>query len=263
MENRFITIALSLLFAGNILAVNCQRSIHAISAKEIKIDVVINKEQLSSFARLAETIPVGSVIKYAKSEGGRLTVQDNKVKIIWLTLPQQSSITVSYIVSTDALKEGNYTISGNFSYVDGGLTKEIQMPVNNFTINSEMIANIDPTIPAFPANNSDNAVNKVNAATEETLKNDNNKITYAIQFLSTKDKLPEDYFARNKGVQQVKVETVNGVNKYIMGTYRSTAEAISGRDSLVKKGFNDAFVVAYKNNKRITLEEAKQSEAGK
>lgn len=236
------------------MAVNCRRSIQSISANEVKVEIVINKDQLSSFARLAESIPEGSTIKYAKSEGGRLTIQDNKVKIIWLTLPQQTSITISYIVSTEALKEGNYTISGNFSYVDGGLTKEFEIPANNFTINGSRIAS------TLSASASEAAlINKVMTGNIFATTN----VTYAIQILSTKDKLSADHFSKNK-VQQVKVETTtDGTNKYIMGAYKSSDEAIATRDSLVKKGFNDAFVVAYNNNQRITLEEAKQLEAGK
>lgn len=254
MKKLFSSALLVLAVAGSVMAVNCRRSIQSISANEVKVEIVINKDQLSSFARLAESIPEGSTIKYAKSEGGRLTIQDNKVKIIWLTLPQQASITISYIVSTEALKEGNYTISGNFSYVDGGLTKEFEIPANNFTINGSRIAS------TLSASASEAAlINKVMTGNIFATTN----VTYAIQILSTKDKLSADHFSKNK-VQQVKVETTtDGTNKYIMGAYKSSDEAIATRDSLVKKGFNDAFVVAYNNNQRITLEEAKQLEAGK
>ncbi|MBI2271328.1 MAG: SPOR domain-containing protein [Bacteroidetes bacterium] len=254
MKKLFSSALLVLAVTGSVMAVNCRRSIQSISANEVKVEIVINKDQLSSFARLAESIPEGSTIKYAKSEGGRLTIQDNKVKIIWLTLPQQTSITISYIVSTEALKEGNYTISGNFSYVDGGLTKEFEIPANNFTINGSRIAS------TLSASASEAAlINKVMTGNIFATTN----VTYAIQILSTKDKLSADHFSKNK-VQQVKVETTtDGTNKYIMGAYKSSDEAIATRDSLVKKGFNDAFVVAYNNNQRITLEEAKQLEAGK
>lgn len=257
MKKLFSSVLLVLAVTGSVLAVNCRRSIQSISANEVKVEIVINKDQLSSFARLAESIPEGSTIKYAKSEGGRLTIQDNKVKFIWLTLPQQTSITISYIVSTESLKEGNYTISGNFSYVDGGLTKEYEIPANNFTINSSRIAS------TLSASASEAAlINQVMTGNIFATTN-TSKVTYAIQILSTKDKLSADHFSKNK-VQQVKVETTaDGTNKYIMGAYKSSNEAIATRDSLVKKGFNDAFVVAYNNNQRISLEEAKQLESNK
>ncbi|MBL7892325.1 MAG: SPOR domain-containing protein [Bacteroidia bacterium] len=255
MKNLFSSALLVLAVTGSLLAVNCRRSIQSISANEVKVEVVINKDQLSSFARLAESIPEGSTIKYAKSEGGRLSIQDNKVKIIWLTLPQQSSITISYIVSTESLKEGNYSISGNFSYVDGGLTKDFDIPANNFTINSSRVASTS----SASASESAALINKVMTGNIFAT----SKVTYAIQILSTKDKLPADHFYKNK-VQEVKIETTSdGTNKYIMGAYKSSNEAIATRDSLVKKGYNDAFVVAYSNNQRITLEEAKLLEAGK
>lgn len=244
---------ISLTVIGNATAVTCKRTIQPVSAKEVKVEIIINKDQLSSFARLSESLPEGSTVKYAKSEGGRLTIQDNKVKFIWLTLPQQNSITISYIVNTEALKEGNYAINGNFSYVEEGQTKELDIPANNFTINSNQIASIAPT------SSVENIL--LNKKTTDNTAVNTSKITYAIQLLSTNDKLPADYFSKNK--IQVKMETVDGTNKYIMGTYKSSVKAIATRDSLIKKGFNDAFVVAYKNNQRISLEEAKLLEVGK
>jgi hypothetical protein len=254
MKNAFSSMLLVLTTAGSLLAVNCHRTLQAISAKEVKVEIIINKEQLSSFARLSESIPVGAEIKYAKSEGGRLSIQDNKVKFIWLTLPSQNSITVSYIINTEALKEGNYAISGDFSYVDGTQTKELEISSNSFTINSNQVASIAPI-----------------SAVENTLLNKNTtekavssaKVTYAIQLVSTKDKLPIDYFTKNNIDQTMKVETIEGTNRYIFGEYQSSDQATAKRDSLAKKGFTDAFVVAYKNNQRITLEQAKQLESAK
>ena len=44
--------------------------------------------------------------------------------------------------------------------------------------------------------------------------------------------------------------------KYIAGRYNSLSEAESRKDEVVNKGFEDAFIYALKDGKRITISEA-------
>ncbi|MEW6467281.1 MAG: hypothetical protein AB1458_00065 [Bacteroidota bacterium] len=48
----------------------------------------------------------------------------------------------------------------------------------------------------------------------------------------------------------------NGLIRYTSGTYKDVASATQAKEAIVKKGVKDAFVTAYYNGKRITLEEA-------
>ena len=50
----------------------------------------------------------------------------------------------------------------------------------------------------------------------------------------------------------------DGINRYYSGTYFSLDLARNALMSLKQKGFKDAFVVAYKNDKRITIKEARE-----
>ncbi len=238
MKDIFVSAGLFLVFTGGIVAINCQRTIKVISAKEMSVEITIRKDNISGFARLAEVLPDGAEITYAKSEGGTYDIQNKKLKFIWLSLPQQEVFTVSYTVKTESLKEGNYAISGKFSYVEDNVTKEYEIPPTGFNIGA------NPTV--------NNGV---------PVSNSGSKVTYALQLLTSKDKLPADYFAKQYQVKEpVKVEVVNGLNKYVVGEFKSSAEALAYREELVKKGCKDAFVVAYLNNRRITPEEAKKLE---
>lgn len=258
--------------AGSPITGDCQRTIQPITPTELKVEVTINKSQFKGFARLAEFVPEGSVIKYAKTEGGTFMIQDNKIKFIWLTLPKQDFITASYVIGTEALKAGKYPVSGKFSYTEDEQTKEIEIPATTFTVTGNQIANSAPASPITPAENT--AISKVPESKSAEIKTTTetkvaaeakvSKVTYSLQLLSTKDKLTDDYFSKKYQIADpVRVETVDGLNKYMLGEFRSTGEAVAYREGLAKKGCKDAFVVPYSNNTRITLDEAKRLESGK
>jgi hypothetical protein len=269
-KNIFATAVLALTLVGSSVALNCKRTVKSVAGKEIKVEITIDKDQMTGFARLAEIIPAGAEIKYAKSEGGSFTVQDNRLKFIWMALPNQKQITVSYTMNTASLKQGSYDISGKFSYVEGEQTKEFELNTTLFSINtSNLLVMNDAVVKENPAANSAMAVavtktSIVPAAipavtTSATAKV--SKVVYGLQIASTKDMLPANYFSKKHNVKElVKVETINGVNKYVVGEFKSTADAVAYRETLVKNGVTGAFVVPYANNKRITLEEAKQLE---
>lgn len=254
-KNIFTTAVLALTVVGSSMALNCKRVVKSVSGKEVKIEITIDKDQMTGFARLAEVIPAGAEIKYAKSEGGSFTVQDNRLKFIWMALPNQKQITVSYTLNTASLKEGNYDINGKFSYVVGEQTKEYELAPTAFNINTaNLLVMNDAAVKENPVAN-----NAVATAVTSTAKV--SKVVYGLQIASTKDQLPADYFSKKYNVKElVKVETVNGINKYVVGEFTSTADAIAYRESIAKNGVKDAFVVAFLNNKRITLDEAKKLE---
>jgi hypothetical protein len=260
MKSIILSSALFVLMTGTISAINCKRSIQIVSGKEVHVEITIHKDKTNGFARLAEFIPDGAEIKYAKTEGGTFDIQGKRLKFIWISMPQKDEFTVSYTVSTEGLKEGNYSIYGKFNYVDGDDTKEVEIASSSFDIkaNTAFVASgkISSTVPVSAA-----AVNKTAAPAPSLASAAPAKVTYGLQLLTTKEKLASDYFAKKYSVKEnVMVDVQNGLNKYIFSGFKSTADALAYRDELAKKGCKDSFLVAYYNNKRITMDEAKNLE---
>lgn len=51
----------------------------------------------------------------------------------------------------------------------------------------------------------------------------------------------------------IELKTEDGLYKYMSGSYTSIQDALKQRDELLKKGYTGAFVVAYKEKKRVQL----------
>jgi N-acetylmuramoyl-L-alanine amidase len=82
-------------------------------------------------------------------------------------------------------------------------------------------------------------------------------ISFRVQFASTSRELPANA-PEFRGLQGVSYYFHDGLYKYTLGDEKSLEDAAKIQKSLHDQGFKDAFVVAFKNNERITPNEAIQ-----
>ena len=106
--------------------------------------------------------------------------------------------------------------------------------------------------------------NKVKAAADTVNNPDNivqqplnDIIDYRVQFASFPDKqnIRKGAFVNIPDVREYRH---TGQYKYTSGSFATLDEALEHRKKIVALGYKDAFVVAFKNNERITIEEARK-----
>ncbi|MDD5507350.1 MAG: N-acetylmuramoyl-L-alanine amidase [Bacteroidales bacterium] len=83
-------------------------------------------------------------------------------------------------------------------------------------------------------------------------------VFFRVQFYSSSKKLPLNS-KLFKGIQDVREYSHGGLYKYTAGNESTLEKASSLCKTIRSKGFNDAFVVAFQNEMRITLDQAKQA----
>lgn len=86
----------------------------------------------------------------------------------------------------------------------------------------------------------------------------NNKLVYRIQIGFYQNPIEKNMVF--KGLDSVYIEPVSGGTKYFTGSYPDLAKAQNAKDRLTSLGHSDAFIVAYYNDKRISIEEARNFE---
>ena len=82
-------------------------------------------------------------------------------------------------------------------------------------------------------------------------------VAYRVQFL-TSEKPLNSGDKKFKGVTGYQSYQQDGLYRYTMGNETTIARAKNVQNDLRKKGFKDAFVIAFYNGKRISLEEARE-----
>lgn len=76
-------------------------------------------------------------------------------------------------------------------------------------------------------------------------------VVFRVQIGAYSKQLSKSIF-KNTG-QIIEMKTDDGLYKYCSGSFTTIQDAMKERDELVKKGYKGAFVVAYKDNKRVNL----------
>ena len=100
---------------------------------------------------------------------------------------------------------------------------------------------------------------EIKSVIPEVVKTDSTKseVIFKVQFATStaKKPLPLDGF---KGVEDVSMYMHEGLCKYTVGNASTLEEASRIRAELMEKGYKDAFIVVFRDGKRITLKEAAQ-----
>lgn len=84
-------------------------------------------------------------------------------------------------------------------------------------------------------------------------------VVYKVQFLSSDKKL-KDGSRDFKGLQGYEYYVQYGTYKYTSGNFKSVREATNHQKEIRDLGFKDAFVVAFKDGQRISLQQAREME---
>lgn len=106
--------------------------------------------------------------------------------------------------------------------------------------------------------NRDFSKRKINSETDNIdLDKKNQKIIFKIQIMSSNTRLATNS-PQFKGLKNVWEYIDKGIYKYTVGNQLDLKSAFVLQTEVRRKGFNGAFVVAFKNGKRITVRDAKK-----
>ncbi len=216
------------------------------------ITVKINKPSLeNNFAKVEEFLP-SNLQAIAENDGGSLfSFANHTVKFLWMNVPADNELTVSYKVmkddASDITMDDLRNITGSFSYLAGSDTK-------NLAIKTEGNKNVN--------NLADNSNNNQSNNNNQTENNTNNQtsVTYSVQICALMQKYRSPKFFNNryyKVKDKVHLEEDKGWKKYIVGKFPVYKEARNYRVKIWNSTpIKDAFVSAYNSGQRITVQEA-------
>jgi ribosomal protein L12E/L44/L45/RPP1/RPP2 len=111
---------------------------------EFKVKVKVSKGKIESFSRLLQELPAGLKATSVNSANADFTFKDNKVRLIWLKMPENDSISIEYTIKTDQRLKGNFDLGGKFSYIDNNERMTAEATPLTITINPN--PNIDPKL---------------------------------------------------------------------------------------------------------------------
>lgn len=84
------------------------------------------------------------------------------------------------------------------------------------------------------------------------------EVYFSVQFSTLNRKVPVTDKAF-KGIKEVEVYESNGAYRYVSGHFQTKSEAVARLTEVRNLGFTDAFIIAFKDGKRVSVKEAEEA----
>ena len=133
--NLIALITYKLFFGGDVTVdQNFPEMVNA--GETFTIDVTIEKGDRQGFAKWQSTLPEGFIASATETHGATFSFKNQDVKVIWMTLPEEESFTISYEVKSDPTMQGSFEMGGKFSFIEENERKDISSATKVITVGS-------------------------------------------------------------------------------------------------------------------------------
>jgi hypothetical protein len=142
LVNMFVLFVLNLIFSDVSVDMSAPGQVEA--GNEIYVEITLNKSDFDSFARFQQEIPAGLTPVPVNTANADFSFKDQKVKFIWLKLPADQEITISYKLQVDQRLKGTFNLNGTFSYIANNDRESVEVDTKYIVINPS--STIDPKL---------------------------------------------------------------------------------------------------------------------
>lgn len=242
--------------------------------QSVIVSITVKKEGEEGFAKLMETIPEDFKAEELNSATGNFICEDGKLRIIWLTMPDGESFRAEYKLLYQGDSLGSFNLGGKFYFVKDGKRSEYSMSNTSFKISKNTVKQDNIVVPEITSKyiepKEDNTDGFVKSGLEsndipdvEKIKNKNieesNNVVTETEILKSKVvfKVQLGVFSTEKDLDifgnlpEVHFIKVGSLYKYYSGKFISEYEARSNIEAAKINGFSGAFLVKFKDGKKI------------
>ncbi len=276
MQFKLFTLVMALgvssLMAQVTISTNMPSSLAAGSNTDV--EVKINKGSIANFAKYQMDVPVGVNVTEVDSKSGNFTFENNRAKIVWVSVPTDAEFTLKFKVSVTSSAPAEGAVIQKFYFLENGAKKEVEAEAMNVAFGgSANPKNLSGTTtqtksepvktqPVTTTPTKTEPVKTEPVKTEpvktepvktEPVTNTNASagtpgLVYRVQLAaSPTDPGKSKYAALGSGVEIAKED---GSYKVLYGKYNTKEEGLKGFEEASAKGFK-GFLVKYQNGVRV------------
>ena len=222
-------------------SVVCTRSAPSSVTDNFTVEILVNKGNVTGFAKLLETLPVGFTATAGDLQGASFSFADQKVKFVWVSMPSQTEFRISYKVAVASGTTGSQNIDGVFSYIENDETKKYIIPSTAIGVGGAAVVTNTNT----------------NTSLNNTIPAPQGNVNYKVQIMALHTAVDASSLASRYNISStVNTEMAEGYTKYTVGSHSDYKAARDAREDIRNKGVAGPFVTAYNSGKRITVQEA-------
>lgn len=110
------------------------RDFEQLDNKNIKVTLTVTKSGIQGFAKLEELLPSNYIASSIEDNNGVFSSIKNKVKYVWMNIPNVDSFSVSYKIESLDENFDLENLTGTFSFLDNNETKKIETQQGNSNV---------------------------------------------------------------------------------------------------------------------------------
>ncbi|MBN1132774.1 MAG: hypothetical protein JXR52_05810 [Bacteroidales bacterium] len=145
----FLLLCLFSVLTGQDLRITMDLPETVYAGSEFEVRLTIEKGNLTDYSRYSQELPYGLSAVNVSSPNADFSFEEQRIRIIWLKLPEENLIQVIYRIRVDERLKGTFTLDGNFAYVVDEERKYTDIPVSdpitiipNSRINQSLVVDI-------------------------------------------------------------------------------------------------------------------------
>ncbi|MEN8229712.1 MAG: hypothetical protein ABFS38_16240 [Bacteroidota bacterium] len=119
---------LSFSLQGQDVKISIDRPDQVNAGEEFSVTVTINKGSLTDYSRFSQDLPLGLSATNVSSPNADFSFDNQRIRIIWLKLPDSDEVKVTYNVMVDKRLKGSFNLGGVFAYVVEDERKFLNFP---------------------------------------------------------------------------------------------------------------------------------------
>lgn len=263
--------SLSNLFSQVVMTTNIPTKLPV--GSDVEFEVKINKGSIANFTKYHMDVPAGMEISEVDSKTGNFTFENNRAKIVWVSVPGEPEFIVKMKahINTQAPFQG--TINQKFYFLDGGVKKEVEATPITIEFGNGTPVNTAANINAAPKNLSGSTIQNTggnttanNTTTQPvsttpvapktepksvptaTVPSLTQGLTYRVQIASSPNDPGKSKYASLGSAFKIVKE--DGAFKVQYGDYATKDEALKAKSELSAKGY-EGFLVKYQDGVRV------------
>ena len=102
---------------------------------DFQAEIIISKGSISNFAKYQMDVPSGYLVSSIETVGGNFTFENQKAKIVWVSIPSESEFTVKFNIQATETAISPGTFSHKFYFIENTEKKEIEGTPSTVKIN--------------------------------------------------------------------------------------------------------------------------------
>lgn len=238
----------------------------------ITVGVEIKREGTTGFAKIQESIPKGFNLKMLEDGGAKFLEEENEFRLVWLVMPEVDVINVKYRLIPDSnITSGTYSIKGKFNYILENDRKLVAISASTFKVlepkedkkpKKEVVIADNQKSDSFSETTSESPSTETSELKDvqtemkkeiekvelEKKKSTTSAIVYKVQLGAFSKEKSKSLFG---DLPDIHFDKISGLYKYYSGNFATEEEARKVVAQAKEAGFPGAFLVRFKDGKRL------------